>query len=211
MSTPDSHCGVGEPQHLVLALYVRDAAGLDPVTDPVIPPLRPEVPVQPGLVSDADRAAVTTQWEHWWQHLWTMLDEDVTGVLPVPGQSPDLSKQPELQTVVRTVFGEAQQYCAARRQEHADDRREQSRLPHRGPEAAVLKQATRRRGFRRPRAVHLRVSELPVATMQGWHPHHGHVVVTRALYRDMPAYQRLLQPIAGDLARRRSRAHEKSS
>lgn len=188
--------GVGEPQHLVLALYVRDAAGLTPAIDPVIPPLRPAVAARPELVQEGERAAVTGQWESWWQHLWSI--EDVARTSLLPEHVPDVGKH-ALHQVVQALWSDAQEYCAARKQEHIAYRRTM-RLPHQTPEASVLATATRRRGLRRRRPVRLRVSELPVATAQGWHRRPGHVVVTRPLHHDVEAYQRWLRPVVEQLA-----------
>ena len=39
---------IAEPEALRIALYVRDVAGLQPVTDPAIPPLDPPADVWPA-------------------------------------------------------------------------------------------------------------------------------------------------------------------
>ena len=74
-----------EPEALRIALYVRDAAGLDPATVPPIPPADPptqwwpvwsrrpvEVPESRGVRllggRDLDLAVASTQWARWWRH-----------------------------------------------------------------------------------------------------------------------------------------------
>jgi hypothetical protein len=59
--------GTDEPQSLLTALYLRDAAGLRPQVDPDLPPLEPavpfdhELPRMPSVASD--------QWADWWRQL----------------------------------------------------------------------------------------------------------------------------------------------
>jgi hypothetical protein len=74
-----------EPESLRIALYVRDVAGLQPVTDPEIPPLDPsadvwpawsrrpvEVPQTGGVKllggRDIDLELASAQWARWWAH-----------------------------------------------------------------------------------------------------------------------------------------------
>jgi len=76
---------IAEPEALRIALYVRDVAGLQPVTDPAIPPLDPpadvwpawsrrpiEVPEGGGVRLLRGRAPdltiAGTQWARWWKH-----------------------------------------------------------------------------------------------------------------------------------------------
>ncbi len=51
----------GEPDRLLVALYVRDATGLRAVTDPLIPPLEPFVAVHESLPPGVDRIAANVE------------------------------------------------------------------------------------------------------------------------------------------------------
>lgn len=190
---------VGPAQHLVLALYVRDAAGLNPPVDPAMPPLRPAVAARPGIIAESDRATITDQWAQWWQHLWGR-STSTLDVLLMPDDVPTPGSLNELQALVQELFDEAMAACTAHKHDVAATGRSMS-LPSQTPEAPVLKHATRRPTLRGVRPIDLHVSVLPAETEEGWHPHPGHVVVTKSLRADTAAYQQWLQPIAEELAR----------
>jgi hypothetical protein len=58
---------VDQPQPLLVALYLRDAAGLHPAVDPALPPADPLV-VERDF-PDLNRVAAAEQWAIWWENL----------------------------------------------------------------------------------------------------------------------------------------------
>jgi hypothetical protein len=56
------------PWQLMIALHVRDAAGLEVRSDVVVPQLVPEVPLDGALVPYATEDAAA-QWGEWWDSL----------------------------------------------------------------------------------------------------------------------------------------------
>lgn len=195
---PRWECRIDGAQHLVLALYTRDAGQLQPLAEPQVADLQPSVPARRDLLPEADRAAATAQWERWWELLWTAR-EDMLLTSGLPDEIRGLGEQRELLTLIQAIFYEAMEYCTAR--EHELSASTHSGPPQQAPEVGMVKAAMRRRGLTRPSPVKLQVSELPARTAQAWHRWSGDIVVTRPLRRDAVRYQRWLKPIVAELAR----------
>jgi hypothetical protein len=205
-----------EPQLLVMALYVRDAAGLLPQIDPDIPPLEPAVP-------DDDKSApvnpvASVQWASWWQRLlegggfWPehkspsdlhrlARDPEIQRLFYWPSQHlpPDfegLSGMPALRDLVRTQYEAARLWSEARHLEFiALSSTRQSVLL----ESEIVRTVERGLGrAARPFALDVRV--LPVASARAWRTSSGRALVTRGLFSDRPAYRKWLEPIIEELA-----------
>ena len=136
----------GEPERLVIALYVRDATGLWAVADPLIPPLEPFVAVHESLHPGVDRIAASAQWGEWWAGLLLLGGEVGRVRLPEPRtELRELAGRPALQALAREVFPEASAWAAQRKRETAT-------MMH-GPEAGavrterrLIQEVTRRAG-----------------------------------------------------------------
>jgi len=187
----------GEPERLVVALYVRDATGLQVTTDPLIPPLEPIVAVHESLPAGVDRIAASTQWGEWWAGLLLLGGEVGRVRLPEPRtELRELTDRPALQALAREVFPEASVWAGQRK-------RETAKMTHSPEEGAVrterrlIQEVTRRHRWRRLHPFHLQITQLPVAGVQGWRVSEDHVVVTRGLRRDVDAYREWLSPVGG--------------
>lgn len=184
---------VDEPQVLVVASFVRDAAGLRPEVDPANPPLEPAVAPGPGGSEGDAAAAASAQWAAWWPRL---LERGAAALRDLePPDFPALAGTPALQDLVRARFDDAVAWSGDRRREHAEFARD----PRRNVEGDAVRAAERDLG-RRARPFRLRVTELPVAGDGGWVFADDHVVVARALRRDPDAYRRWLRPVVARLA-----------
>ncbi len=197
----------GEPERLLVALYVRDATGLRAATVPLIPPLEPFVPVRESLPPGVDRIAASTQWGEWWSGLLLLGGEVGRVRLPEPRtELRELADRPALQVLAREVYPEASAWAGQRKRETAT-------MMHGPEEGAVrterrlIQEVTRRHRWRRLHPFHLQITQLPVATVQGWRVSEDHVVVTRALRRDVDAYREWLSPVVDELARGVAHAH----
>ena len=185
---------VDEPQVLVIASFVRDAAGLRPEVDPAVPPLEPPVAPGPGGGEGNAVAAASAQWATWWPGL---LERDAAALRDLePPDFPALAGSPELRDLLRARFGDAVAWSNDRHREQAALARESRRH---GVEGDVVREAERRLG-RRARPFRLRVAELPVAGDGGWVLAGDHVLVARALRNDPDAYRRWLRPVVARLA-----------
>ena len=180
---------VDEPWVLVMALYLRDVAGLTPVHDgPVLPPLDPFVPAEPAGV---DVAAASAQWSAWWSD--ALRVGDVAELVP-PG-FPAFDHAPELQALLRRHFAAANGWAAQRKREH---------VPLAvGPEAADLGGLVRAVEVELGRTAapfELRITELPVAGKELWVLAADDVVVSRALFADAAEFLHRLAPVVRALA-----------
>ena len=110
----------GEPERLLVALYVRDATGLRAATVPLIPPLEPFVPVRESLPPGVDRIAASTQWGEWWSGLLLLGGEVGRVRLPEPRtELRELADRPALQVLAREVYPEASAWAGQRKRETA--------------------------------------------------------------------------------------------
>jgi len=208
--------GTDEPQSLLMALYVRDAAALRPRIDPDLPPLEPPVPL------DQEQLPMTSvasdQWADWWRQLL-----DGGGFWPDHKSPPDMSRirddaelqrifywpsrylppdfvglsgTPELQALVLRHHEAARVWSDARKHEFVVLSTARQRV---SLESEIVRTAERGLG-RTARPFEFDIRVLPVASVQAWRLSRGRALVTRALYRDRAAYGKWLRPIIEDLA-----------
>lgn len=194
-----------EPEVLRIALYVRDAAGLDPVTDPPIPPTDPstgwwpswsrrpvEIPQPRGVRllgrREVDLTAASAQWSRWWRHL---VDQGTAGIDDLrPPNFPALAHVPDLRAVLQQHYHHA---CLWSEGIDGDPR---IRNAHSAPGTglnAFIRDLPRRLG-REPRKFALRVSVIGVQGKHAWVVHPDHFLLTRPLMYDLDNALDWLQP-----------------
>src|SRR5215831_5793137 len=162
-----------EPRLLVLALYVRDAAGLDAAADPPVARLQPAV----AGAGDAAPEAAAAQWTAWWSHLVAREPAVQRGVEDAGGGMESLRiladhhrgfgppgfealrDSPELAELVSRHFAAAQAWSEERTREFFQRTVDPTRAH---VEAEVVREAEWLLG-RRARPFRLQVSILPVA------------------------------------------------
>ncbi|NYI04567.1 hypothetical protein [Allostreptomyces psammosilenae] len=191
--TPSWRMRIDNPRSLVIALFVRDRAGLRARTDPVVPPLSPTVEALPPLASRTDPAA-TEQWERWWAA--ELGRDDASEEALSPPDFPQLHDGPQLAALVRECYDDAERWSRRRREDHV--RSEKERL-HRLAETNVV-QAVESELGRPARPFDLRIVELPLAGEVGWQVTPTHVVASHALRNNSRAYDRWLTGIVRTLA-----------
>ncbi len=179
---------VDQPQPLLIALYVRDAAGLTATGEPALPPADPAVPQH--AFPDLNTEVAAEQWSAWWAALLAG-SADFNDLL-----SPDfsgLSSMPQLRRVVAGCFDEAVAWAWERTAEH------QTRMPDGAIESAAVHELQVRRG-RTVASFTLRVTELPVSPGDGWWLTDDHVIVSSSLRSDPDAYRDWLIPVLDAVA-----------
>jgi hypothetical protein len=208
--------GTDEPQSLLMALYVRDAAGLRPRIDPDLPPLEPAVPF------DREHHPMTSvasdQWADWWRQLlegggfWPdhksppdmsrlRHDPELQRIFYWPSRHlpPDfvgLSATPELQALFRRHHEAARVWSDARKHEFVGLSTARQRV---SLESEIVRTVERGLG-RTARPFEFDIRVLPVASVQAWRLSPGRALVTRALFTDRAAYGKWLRPIIEELA-----------
>jgi hypothetical protein len=179
-----------QPLHLVLALYVRDAAGLGSVGDPLLPALDPRVPRADLPPVDVETAR--EQWARWWRQCWLRDEPMILRELGQPGL-PAFEKAPALQELLRHLLEPAGRWSSERDEEHFDDLVGQTHLSSTDPLGNVVRHRERQLG-RRARPFRLTITELPLAGKAGWRLSPEAVVVTRDLVRDRDAFLAFVRP-----------------
>ena len=189
---PSWSIAIDEPHSLLIALFARDAAGLRPTTDPAIPALTPRVPTNPTLAAIAGPAA-SAQWARWWRRL---LDADRTVPGATPPDFPELADSPDLRRIVRGCFPDAVRWSSARKREHVVFMTASNRPPVENDVVCAIEES---RG-RKAHPFELRITELPTTTTRAWRADPHHLIVTRALFTDTPAYRDRLRTLIEELA-----------
>jgi hypothetical protein len=189
---PSWSIAVDEPHNLLIALFVRDAAGLQPDTDPVIPALTPAVATNQTPAA-ATGPAASAQWAGWWTRL---LDADHLTPVATPPDFPQLADSPDLQQILRACYPDAIRWSASRQREHVTFMTGSNRRPVAGD---VVREIERSLG-RPARPFELRVTVLPLTGTHAWRVDPQHLIVTRALFTDTTAYRTRLHTVVEDLA-----------
>ena len=185
-----------EPEALRIALYVRDVAGLTPVTEPMIPPLDPPAtvwpvwskrpaPVPPELGwrllggRDVDLEIASGQWARWWRHA---LDLGTSAIDELkPPHFLEVSGVPDLRVLMQRHYYNASLWSDGMN----DDPR--IRSAHTAPALglnALIKQLPTMLG-RRPEPFTLRVTVIGVQTKHAWILSPDHLLLTRHLVADL--------------------------
>ncbi|GAB3216409.1 hypothetical protein GCM10027586_09200 [Kineococcus gypseus] len=176
------------PQAEVAALYVRDAAGLQPVMTPDLPPLAPAVPVRP--VPGVDVRVAAEQWARWWGRRDVHVPQSLP--MPVEEQWQQVADGPELRAVLAAHFMDGLRWCSRMRsQQHA------ALPPHRRHQrvaAGELVRELEEEAGRGARAFALYVTELPLAGAGSWLVGEE-LIVTCAFLDEQPVARERLREI----------------
>jgi hypothetical protein len=205
-----------EPESLIQALYVRDAAGLRPQIEPAIPALEPAI--SSGGAGSTAGSTASVQWGGWWRQLlegggaWPQgknpsdlakLQDDAVIQRSfcwrseyLPPDFAGLSLSPELQSLVRVHYEAAQLWSQARKHEFVALATAPQRMSLEGEIVRAVEQGRGRKA--RPFEFDIRV--LPVTGVQAWRLSPGRALVTRALFKEREAYRTWLQPILEEVA-----------
>lgn len=187
------------PQPLVLALYLREAAGLRGLTDdrqglPPLPPLSPSVHMQ-ALPAGVDAQSAAEQWLQWW----TRRRLDLPGQLPFPHPPdfPEVQDLPAMKALLRHHVTAGIAYSGAACTEHAQ--RSVAALRQRGRERGIDWQSLVRRQEkqlnRRAAPFVLSVTEVPVEGTGAWLAADGDVIASAGFLQDRVAAEAFFEPL----------------
>jgi len=173
------------PQSLLLALHLRDAAGLTPPTSVVLPDLpRLDPAATPLRVAGADlagRDAASRQWATWWVNAFPGGPDALTSILPP--RYLGLNGMTELRGLAELGMDDAITWCARAREV---EKRVVSRTPSALFETNLLAEVEHELG-RRIRPFSLRIVVLPVEGAHHWDVL-GQAVISLGLRADRDAY-----------------------
>lgn len=180
---------------MLLALYVRDAAGLESAGHPALCPVAPKIrPFSHGhLVDEAGGMAVLrTEWEAWWAQLLKAHPEmePDTG----PPEFEKFGSSPALRRVLQAHFGAALSWARDRQREYASLEAERTAdgLPQ------VLADMVEDRLLDVGRAAHefeLTIIELPLAEPRAWYLEPDKMIMSSDLLSDPELFRSYVQPV----------------
>jgi hypothetical protein len=180
---------IDEPQVLQIALYIREVAGLETVTDPPIPPLDPSAAVWPAWarkppesaapeLSGIDGVAASTQWSRWWNHA---LDVGAPALRDLAHPSfKAFGHLPELRELLISHYPNALSWSTA----SGDDPRIKRDHLASGRRLTGLMQSLERDAGRHTRPFQLRITVIAVQSKHAWILDQEHLLVTHHLMRD---------------------------
>ena len=173
---------VDQPERLIIALHIRDAARLPARLTPPIPPLTPPVPGLAGI-DEVTRSAAASQWPRWWQGVVDSVDHP-----PRHGQPDlaDLAGGPELRLLIERDLGPARAWARERKNEFIGTRRP-------GPEDPEREVARRLTDRSRGPGRTLRISVLPLSGKFGIVLSDRHLLASQGLRQDAEAYRAWLE------------------
>jgi len=213
---------IAEPEALRIALYVRDVAGLHPVTDPAIPPLDPpadvwpawsrrpiEVPEGGGVRLLRGRAPdltiAGTQWARWWKHALEIGSSAIDDLKPP--DFPALAPVPDLRVLMQRHFHNASLWSDGL---STDPRYKRAHsAPGRGLNALVRELPMILR--RTPLPFTVRITVIGVQTKHAWILTPDHLLLTRHLIADLDNALDWLRPRIIALAAGHSSAGQRDS
>jgi len=180
---------------LLVALYLRDRAGLARTGRPALPPLIPAV--RKGATrrlteSVGGRAALRVEWEAWWHSLLAHRVRDA--VLPVPPLFEALDGMPALKALLQAHFGTAMEWAQERCAEYA---------LHAGSRGAdsmdyLLSRIIQERELelgRSARRFTLEVIELPLGVRRAWWVEPDKLLMCQELFDDERSFRSYVEPV----------------
>lgn len=179
---------VDEPSTLVVALYIREAAGLGGVTAPEIPLLDPPSAIWPvwaprpsdGLVAlpdpfagPLDKEQTASEWARWWRHALAVgpaAAEDLR-----PPRFVAFNATPSLRALLQMYHERASLWADAISVDPLVKR------AHAAPKDGLEELARELARARQARPFRLRLTVIPVQTEHAWQLAPDHILVTRHL------------------------------
>jgi len=172
-----------------LALYLRDVLALSVDTEPFLPAVDPNVPVE--VPSHIDRAEVQRQWPMWWDAVLSFAANRRDGGSPMPEA---LFEDSAIYVAVQHFRPAYAQHVASSRRSLPDARPSR----HTRDVASIVSELESERG-RRTRPFRAAITEVSVAG-RVWHRlERNHVLVSSRFAADDEARDRALREFVADL------------
>ncbi|MBB2996504.1 hypothetical protein [Paeniglutamicibacter cryotolerans] len=179
-------------REMLLALYIRDLAGIHPVGMPEISPLNPEV--KPSAAYEAERhepAELRQEWQSWWEAI-------LAGTPDLEdSEEPDFScfdDSPTLQVLMRAHYGSAMSWAEDRIAEYEALSRRHASIGRRALLERIIDEQIMEME-REPRAFTLNLVELPLTEPRAWFVEPSLVILSQHLIEDPELFRSYLQPV----------------
>ena len=183
---------VDEPSALVMALYIRDVAGLKPPLPYELPRLDPPVTSWPVWAKPApgweppvgirnravDLEQASQEWARWWNHLLD-LDSLAVGEFQPPAFR-SYRRVPAIRTLLQQHFEPSGRWVEAVMSDPRVRREETTPRPGLMAIIAGLESA----GMPAPLPFRLRLTVIPVASKHAWPIGREHILISRRLIAD---------------------------
>ncbi|WP_125609663.1 hypothetical protein [Specibacter cremeus] len=180
---------------LLIALYIRDVAGLDGAGTPALSHIAPQVRAADHTRLTAHiggAAALRTQWEAWWETLMAgrpQMEPELS-----PPEFSSFAATPALQRVLQAHFGAALTW--ARERTSAYNRMaEQRETLGSGKILAELVQNRELELGRNARDFTLTIVEMPLAEQRAWFIEPDRLIMSQHLLDDHDAFLSYVQPV----------------
>lgn len=187
---------IAEPEALRIALYVREVAGLQPVTDPIIPPLDPHTDVWPAWSRrpieiqetgglrllrgrELDLTIASTQWARWWKHALEIGSGAMDDLKPPDFSA--LAAVPDLRVLMQRHFYNANLWSDGL----TDDPRYKRAHSAPGQSLNTLVRELPTILGRKPRRFTVRITVIGVHGKHAWILAPDHLLLTRHLVADL--------------------------
>jgi hypothetical protein len=191
---------VDTSQVLLVALYLRDCAGLRGVGLPALPPVVPSVrTVETRRLTEqaGGDTALRVEWEAWWHSLLGGRISDA--VLPLPPRFEALDGMEALKALMRAHVGAAMDWAEERCAEYA---------LHAGARGAdsmeyLLARIVQERELELGRAARhftLQVIELPLGVHRAWWVEPDKLLMCQELFDDERSFRSYVEPVVRVLA-----------
>ncbi|MUK02642.1 hypothetical protein GM708_12320 [Vibrio cholerae] len=195
-----SHFAVDTSQVLLVALYLRDAAGLEGVGRPSLPPVVPtvrRVDTRRLMEAVGGPAVLRVEWEAWWHSLLARRISDAA--LPLPPRFETLDGMEALKALLRAHVGAAMDWAEERCAEYA---------LHAGARGAdsmeyLLARIVQERELelgRSARRFTLQVVELPLRVHRAWWVEPDKLLMCQELFDDERSFRSYVEPVVRMLA-----------
>ncbi|MDQ0663627.1 hypothetical protein QFZ35_002125 [Arthrobacter ulcerisalmonis] len=180
---------------MMIALYVRDAAGLNGVGNPMLSHASPKIRSADHTHLTADvggLSALKTEWEAWWEQL----------LKAYPHTSPELAppgfeafgNSPALQRVLQAHFGSALTWARERRSEYAELEAERvasgiDQLLEDMVDDRLMEVGRDSRDFT------LTIIEMPLDEQRAWYLEPDKIIMSRHLMGQPDLFRSYVQPV----------------
>lgn len=178
-------------REMLLALYIRDLAAIEPMGTPALAPLSPKVkPSAAGELARESAGELRQEWQTWFERIL----RDGLGPLDLDFE-PDFIQfddSPSLQQLLRAHYGTAYTWTQSRMGEYQDYCRRNT------SERSILVSEVffeHELGAVGSTDVHLQLVELPLAEPRAWFVEPNTVLISQSLVHDAELFRSYLGPI----------------